>query len=739
MRLKTKRSNLEGAMKLLRCFLASWVLPLAGVLAVGFTSTAQAQIYQPPAAFVSGTAGQNGASTFRYNNGTDITVTFSTTATTSGGIYSYGVRTANSTLGALGSSTATDYTDATLSSPAAFVDLWAAGCPDPGVTVSGTICNNRGTMTVTFSQPVTDPILHFAGLGATGQGANRFHAIYVLTSAFNGATSVTPSLTRVSGNSAFAVTAPPVTITNNVAAATMSFECNLNLAACGSARFTGTVTQLVFNIGLRGWGSGAYPSIQTTPAADANILSASIAPVADLAITKTNNQTGYLLGQAVTYEIVVTNNGPNSVMGATVTDNFPAALTNTTWTAAYSVGSSGPASGSGNINTAAVNLLSGGIATFTVTATVSATATGNLVNTATVNAPGSIRDPISTNNTATDVDQPAARATISKVSVGGIGAFAFAGTNGIEAQTLITTVAGTPVSGTPQRLTTVGAVTTITEGAPSAGYVLSGIVCTGLPGGTATPNLVTRTVTLNAAATAAGANITCIFTNTLAPVLRLQKALPNGRLAAADQFALTIAGPGGPATVTTTGGGGTATGVATLNLATAGSAYSLSEVAAGGTNLANYTSTYSCANALAGGQAPSGSGASFAVMPVVGDDLTCTFSNAAAPSADLAVVKTSSAPSVSSGGTLSYTLTVTNNGPSAANGAVVRDMPGAGLDCTTPGPTATCSATGGAACGGATVPVASLLGATGVTIPTLPVGGQVVLILQCRVIASGLP
>ncbi|BEP57097.1 hypothetical protein GmRootV512_06270 [Variovorax sp. V512] len=517
-------SNLKDAMKLLRCFLTSWVLPLAGVLAAGLIPTAQAQTYQPPGAFVSGTAGQNGSSTFRYNNGTNITVTFSTTATTSGGIYSYGVRTANSTLGAIGFSTATDYTNATLSSPAASVDLWGTGCPDPGVSVSGTICNNRGTMTVTFSQPVTDPILHFGGLGATGAGSNRFHAIYVLTSAFNGATSVTPSLTRVSGNSAFAVTTPPVTVTNNVAAATMSFECNLNLAACGSTRFTGTVTQLVFSIDLRGWGGGAYPSTQSTAAADANTLSASVAPVADLAITKTNNQTEYLPGQAVTYQIVVTNNGPNSVVGATVTDNFPAALTGATWTAAYSVGSSGPASGSGNINTAAVNLLSGGIATFTVTATVSAIATGNLVNTATVSAPSSVRDPISTNNTATDIDQPAARVTISKVSVGGIGAFAFTGTNGIGAQTLTTTVAGTPVNGTPQRLTTAGGVTTITEGAPPAGYVLSGIACTGLPGGTATPDLATRTVTLNAAATAAGADITCTFTNTSVGNLKIVKS-----------------------------------------------------------------------------------------------------------------------------------------------------------------------------------------------------------------------
>jgi hypothetical protein len=56
--------------------------------------------------------------------------------------------------------------------------------------------------------------------------------------------------------------------------------------------------------------------------------------------------------------------------------------------------------------------------------------------------------------------------------------------------------------------------TTLTEAAPPAGFSLASISCSGLgAGGTATPNIAARTVTLDAAATAAGATIACTFTN----------------------------------------------------------------------------------------------------------------------------------------------------------------------------------------------------------------------------------
>jgi hypothetical protein len=87
------------------------------------------------------------------------------------------------------------------------------------------------------------------------------------------------------------------------------------------------------------------------------------------------------------------------VTGATVTDNFPAAITSVAWTAVYAGGASGPANGVGNIG-ATVNLPVGGTATFTAVCNISAGASGNLVNTATIAVPAGDTDPDPSNNSA---------------------------------------------------------------------------------------------------------------------------------------------------------------------------------------------------------------------------------------------------------------------------------------------------------------------------------------------------
>jgi uncharacterized repeat protein (TIGR01451 family) len=124
-------------------------------------------------------------------------------------------------------------------------------------------------------------------------------------------------------------------------------------------------------------------------------------PSADLAITKTDAQTSDVPGTGLSYTIVVTNNGPDPVTGATVADTFPAALLGATWTVSYSGGGSGPAGGAGNIATA-VNLPALATATFVVTATIDPLATGTLSNTATVLPPAGFTDPNLANNSATD-------------------------------------------------------------------------------------------------------------------------------------------------------------------------------------------------------------------------------------------------------------------------------------------------------------------------------------------------
>lgn len=124
-----------------------------------------------------------------------------------------------------------------------------------------------------------------------------------------------------------------------------------------------------------------------------------------------------------------------------------------------------------------------------------------------------------------------------------------------------------------------------------------------------------------------------------------------------------------------------------------------------------------------------------AAATTAGALLTCTFTNAP-PQADVQVNKSSSVPTVATGQVVSYTLIARKNGPAAANGSVLTDLAGPGQTCSTPSTTATCTATGGAVCPGATVPVATLLGG-GVTLATFPANSQVSFVIQCTVTASG--
>ncbi|SFV31936.1 DUF11 domain-containing protein [Pseudoxanthomonas sp. YR558] len=356
----------------------------------------------------------------------------------------------------------------------------------------------------------------------------------------------------------------------------------------------------------------------------------------DLSVTKTNTPASgandlpadvYVPGGARTYNVVVTNTSTSSsVLDMTVNDPVPAGVNPATvsWTCASTSGGAvcGATSGTGALNDTGLDLPPSAVATYLVTMTVPAGFSGDLANTASIIAPANITDTNTANNTATDVDQSAPLLTIRKTSVGGVDSFGFTGTNGVVTQTLVTTVAGTPVSGAAQALTAAGTATTITESTTPATYRVTDITCTGLgAGGTATPDLTNRAVVLNAAATATGANIVCTFTNTL-------------------------------------------------------------------------------------------------------------------QQADIQVVKTASPNPVVSGDVVTYTLVVSNNGPSAASNVLLTDSASAGQTCTTPSTTATCSASGGASCPSPTVPVTTLLG-SGVTIPSLPAGGQVSFTLQCTVTASG--
>ena len=102
-------------------------------------------------------------------------------------------------------------------------------------------------------------------------------------------------------------------------------------------------------------------------------------------------------------------------------------------------------------------------------------------------------------------------------------------------------------------------------------------------------------------------------------------------------------------------------------------------------------------------------------------------------SADVQITKTDGKLSTVAGTINTYTLVVTNNGPSAANNAVLTDPVVAGLNVTA---VACTMVTGGAVCP-ASISVALLQG-SGIVISTLPSGGSLTFTVTATVTATGL-
>ena len=163
-------------------------------------------------------------------------------------------------------------------------------------------------------------------------------------------------------------------------------------AISGTITNTGTVTAPV---GVND------PNITNNSAPDSD----TVAPKADLQITKTDNSTDYVANAWKTYSITVYNDGPSDVNGANVTDIFS---TNT------NIDQSTPIvwgclnctpilGGIGDINRS-VNIPSKSSVTFTALVRTASSPSGSLVNTATVTEPGGVYDPNGANNTATDTD-----------------------------------------------------------------------------------------------------------------------------------------------------------------------------------------------------------------------------------------------------------------------------------------------------------------------------------------------
>ncbi len=122
--------------------------------------------------------------------------------------------------------------------------------------------------------------------------------------------------------------------------------------------------------------------------------------VSDLTVTKTAEPLTVAVGDTLEYTVTVANAGPSGSAPVHLTDSFPAGLA-CTWTCTGTGGGvCGEPSGEGDIVQGA-SLAPGGAVTYVADCTVTADATGTLVNTATAaNQPGWV-DPTPDDNSAT--------------------------------------------------------------------------------------------------------------------------------------------------------------------------------------------------------------------------------------------------------------------------------------------------------------------------------------------------
>lgn len=214
------------------------------------------------------------------------------------------------------------------------------------------------------------------------------------------------------------------------------------------------------------------------------------------------------------------------------------------------------------------------------------------------------------------------------------------------------------------------------------------------------------------------------------PTLTLRKAWVGARVG--DTAALQVAGLGNDPSLASSADASDEIDVGTTVSVYPGETATLSE-SLGVANVGRYRQSLGCTGAsdtdLADGLTiGAGDGA-----------IVCTYTNEI-HRADIVLTKTNtpgenaeqdqSGDTLVSGASTTYVLTVANNGPDAADGAVLRDPPGTGLSCAT----AACIANGGASCPALTgAPLMTALQTVGVAIPGLPAGGSVSVTVQCQV------
>ena len=266
--------------------------------------------------------------------------------------------------------------------------------------------------------------------------------------------------------------------------------------------------------------------------------------------------------------------------------------------------------------------------------------------------------------------------TLRKTTNGSVGTFNFTGTNGVPNQNITTTIVGTPASGSTSILTAAATSTQFTENLPGGTpWEITTHSCTGMGAG-GTASLAGNVVTLDVAATAAGSNIVCTITNRRRPLVSVQK--------------ITTGGTGGPFSFADMNLTGTFANISTILVSTAtpttptsliatatGTAVVLTESFSTAWKSSGVTCTDNNASVTGSVNPVATSTTGNITIPntaiVIGADINCVFSNAAA-APSLTILKTANtAGPVSRGNTITYTYRVTNSGNVIVQNVTIAD------------------------------------------------------------------
>ncbi len=418
----------------------------------------------------------------------------------------------------------------------------------------------------------------------------------------------------------------------------------------------------------------------------------------DLSIDKTDTPDPVIAGQRLTYTLLVTNDGPSDATGVTVADTLPAGVTYVSATS-----SQGTVSASGGILTAALgNLAHGAQATITIAVDVDPSARGTLVNTASVSGNETEtdltnnEDEVSTQvNTSIDLvidksgtpDPVRAGETMTyQLTVTNAGPSNATGVTVVDTLPAgVTFVSGTASQGT---VTAAGGVVTANLGNLAVGaqatVILSAAVGSSVRG------------TLLNEATVSGNETETILTNNTDEVSTQVSTLID--LAIDKTGSPDPVTPGQRLTYTltvTNAGPSDATGVQVIDTLPSGVVFVSATSSQGTVNGSGSTVTAALGNLADGGQATitvladvaaAASGTLVNAATVSGTETETNLNNntdqvstTVQPRIDLAIIKADSPDPVVAGGSLTYTLSVVNNGPSTATGVTVTDTLPTGL------------------------------------------------------------